>query len=204
MFAIYNINGRAFRDNLETLRRVRQPDSVLDTQVQADVAQDETIVIQGSDDQYSLGDQSKVNAYRKMVHANERMVIVHAYQIMTHPVKTLTSNISITEAYEEFEKYGVNQFPVYTPQLQLQGMVTRFQALQAMQQTPSAPLSTIISADVITADPVSDIRRVASVMTDYQLSAVPVVNEDDKLVGIVSKTDIVKALVQDPPLSLWA
>ena len=204
MFAIYNINGRTFRDNLEALKKVRKPHLVDATQDQRDTAQDETIVIQGTGTTEALSDRNKVNAYRQMLHANEKTVLVHAYQIMSHPVKTLTSNITVRQAYEEFEKYGVSQFPVYTPQLKLIGMITRLQIVQAMLQPNNPTLDTLLEGDVITADPVSDIRRVAKVMYDYRLTAIPVVNEDDLLVGIISKTDILKALTQDPPLSLWA
>jgi CBS domain-containing protein len=42
------------------------------------------------------------------------------------------------------------------------------------------------------------------VLLDYQLSGLPVVNEREELVGILSRSDILRALVNDPPLSLWA
>jgi len=56
---------------------------------------------------------------------------------------------------------------------------------------------------VIAAAAVTDIRRIAQVMLDYSQSAVPVTNEQDELIGLVSRSDILQAATSDPPLSLW-
>ena len=57
---------------------------------------------------------------------------------------------------------------------------------------------------LLTADPITDIRRVANVMIDFKLHAVPIVESNDILVGIVSKTDIIKAVSHIPHLQLWS
>ena len=64
-------------------------------------------------------------------------------------------------------------------------------------------MSTIMTSEAITADPVTDVRRIAQVMLSYHLSAVPVVDEQDALIGLVSRSDILRAVTSDPPLSLW-
>ena len=61
-----------------------------------------------------------------------------------------------------------------------------------------------MSREVITADPVSDIRRVAQVMLEYHLNAVPIVDEQDTLIGIVSRSDILRAVMNNPPLTMWS
>ena len=61
-----------------------------------------------------------------------------------------------------------------------------------------------MSKEVITSDPVSDIRRIAQVMQQYKLHAVPIVDEQDALIGIVSRSDILRALINDPPLNIWS
>ena len=57
---------------------------------------------------------------------------------------------------------------------------------------------------LITADPITDIRRVAKVMIDFKLHAIPIVEENDILIGIVSKTDIIKAVSHIPQFHLWS
>jgi acetoin utilization protein AcuB len=60
-----------------------------------------------------------------------------------------------------------------------------------------------MTAEVINADPVTDVRRIARVMLSYHLSAIPVVDEQDALIGLVSRIDILRAVTSEPPLSLW-
>jgi CBS domain-containing protein len=61
----------------------------------------------------------------------------------------------------------------------------------------------VMSTPVVTADPVTDIRRIAQVMLQHQADGVPIVNETEALVGFVSRSDILRAIIADPPLSLW-
>jgi CBS domain-containing protein len=61
-----------------------------------------------------------------------------------------------------------------------------------------------MSQQVITADPVSDVRRIAQVMLEYHLYSVPIVDEMDKLIGIVARSDILRAVMNDPPLNMWS
>jgi CBS domain-containing protein len=40
-------------------------------------------------------------------------------------------------------------------------------------------------------------------MLEGGLSAVPILNESERIVGIVSRTDVLRAVMTDPPVSLW-
>jgi CBS domain-containing protein len=51
--------------------------------------------------------------------------------------------------------------------------------------------------------PETDIRRLARVLLDTGLPGLPVVNAQDGVMGFVSRTDILRAVVGDPPLDLW-
>jgi len=51
--------------------------------------------------------------------------------------------------------------------------------------------------------PDSDIRRVAQVLLDTGLPGLPVVDEAGGVAGFISRSDILRAVVTDPPLDLW-
>ena len=48
-----------------------------------------------------------------------------------------------------------------------------------------------------------NIRRVARVLLDTGLPGLPVVDEQGMVTGFVSRSDILRAVVADPPLDLW-
>ncbi|MDX1351395.1 MAG: CBS domain-containing protein [Thiomicrorhabdus sp.] len=209
MFAIYNIDGRRFRDNLENLRKVRSPHNTNQSELNANIAQDETVIIQGvkTEPVASAG----LKSYREMLHLNEREPIFHAYQIMQHPVVTLPVDLPIKEAYQLFKKHGYSQMPVSNLQLQIVGILNYKSLLNIVfEQTGSITFNStqtvedLMQPEVITADPVSDIRRIALAMVEYELTCMPIVNQQDHLVGIVTRTDFLKAIVKDPPISLWS
>jgi CBS domain-containing protein len=61
----------------------------------------------------------------------------------------------------------------------------------------------VMTTPVVAAVPVTDIRRIAAVMIDKGVDGVPITNETGRLLGFVSRGDILRAVVTDPPLSLW-
>ena len=207
MFAIYNIQGRRFRDSLENLKRVYNPQSLNNVNLQSDVAKDETVIIQGVEQEPIS--KKGLAAYDAMIKSNERIPIFHAYQLMTHPVSTLPMNLPLDAAYNILKNQPFNHMPVSDAQLQLVGMLSLTNMLTFMDTVQNGfiagtKVQDAMQEDVITADPVSDVRRIANVMTSYNVTSVPIVNEQDHLVGIITRSDLIKAMIKDPPLSLWS
>ena len=50
----------------------------------------------------------------------------------------------------------------------------------------------IMTKDVVTALPTTSIREISNLMTQHSISAIPIVNEEKKLVGIVTSSDLVR------------
>ena len=61
----------------------------------------------------------------------------------------------------------------------------------------------VMTSPVVAAAPVTDIRRVAAAMLAGGVDGVPVVGDDGDLLGLVSRSDVLRAVIHDPPLSLW-
>ena len=51
--------------------------------------------------------------------------------------------------------------------------------------------------------PDTDIRRLARVLLDTGLPGLPVVDDAGQVIGFVSRSDVLRAVVADPPLDLW-
>mgnify|MGYP000402751719 CR=1 FL=1 len=150
-------------------------------------------------------------AYREMLHISDRQAILHAHQIMSTPVTTAQLTQDTLSAWEQLRQQHCHQLPVLDDRQRIVGMVSEHDLLRVML-IEDAELSflrgktvaDIMSPEVITADPVTDVRRIARVMCVYGLSAVPIVDERDALIGLVSRTDILNSVANEPPLSLWS
>jgi CBS domain-containing protein len=209
MFAIYDVKGRSFRDTLENLQKVRkaQPPRRVSPHLQDQDQGEEHRPAPGKN--YSVSAQAH-QAYRQKLHISERESVIHAHQIMSHPIETMQMTMDIVSAWKRFSKMRYHQLPVLDMRHQIVGMLTERDLLQFLivednqiKSQSNKIVADAMSEGVITADPVTDVRRIAKVMLDYRQSAVPITDEHDTLCGLVSRSDILQAAAVDPPLSLW-
>ena len=107
------------------------------------------------------------------------------------------------------------QAPVVDANGQLVGLVTRADLLKP-ERLPSPEshalvwhalllqnVKDIMWSPVPGVAPESDLRRVARVLLDTGLPGLPVVDEQGHVTGFVSRSDILRAVVTDPPLDVW-
>lgn len=214
MFAIYNVEGRRFRDTLEKLHKVRESQASAKTPLWSSLTEEEArhIPVSTNAENKTTPLSSKaVQAYREMRHLNQREPIYHAYQLMSYPVSTTTIEMDIVEAQRYFRAHKHQQMPVMSAQRRIVGMLSLVDLLRfividdgQLHYVDGKRVADAMSREVITTDPVSDIRRVAQVMLEYHLNAVPIVDGQDTLIGIVSRSDILRAVMNDPPLTMWS
>ena len=214
MFSVYGVTGQSFRGSMEKLvaipglgsaRRSRGIDQ------DGEELGPELRVFRR--DNHEEGEYHQAaQAYRQMLRVStERAPILHTYQLMSRDVMTLRPDTTVEEAWRQLAARGIGQAPVLDKTLRLVGLVSVQDLLTVInvkdgqvRDILSHSVADVMTSPVVSADPVTDIRRAARVLLDYQLSGLPVVNEQEELVGILTRSDILRALVNDPPLSLWA
>ena len=122
---------------------------------------------------------------------------------------------TVQEAWQFLLDGGIGQAPVVDASQKLVGMLTRAE-LMRLDRLPSPdqaglvwrallmqPVSRVMITPVAGVTAETDLRRLARVLLDTELPGMPVVSETDELVGFVSRSDILKALVNEPPIDLW-
>ncbi|ADG93724.1 CBS domain containing membrane protein [Arcobacter nitrofigilis DSM 7299] len=151
-----------------------------------------------------------INSYKKIANMDTSELIYQVKDIMTKDVFTVGTKTTIEEAYHFLKEYDFVQIPVVSIDRKIIGLISKKIILNLLmadidnvKEILNRKLEDVFLPEVITTDPISDIRRVAKVMIDYNLDAVPVV-DDDILFGIISKTDILKAVSHLPKLQLWS
>lgn len=212
MFAIYNNNGLSFRSTIDNLYTLSNVDSIARVRNNTE---------EGLPKDHSLKSRKKLyenqniegakSVYKKMANIDTKEPVFHVQDLMTRDVISLNEENTLLEAYELMQEHEFRQIPVLNKDHnQLIGLVTQEFILDLLvgdlefaQNIMERELSTFDFKEVITSDPITDIRRVAKVMVDFSLTAIPVVDQDDNLLGIVSRANILKAVANTPPMQIW-
>jgi CBS domain-containing protein len=206
MFSIYGMTGQVFSGTLEAMNRVYP---LARTRNARGVAKDGDDI--GVESLTTPLQQDAIRAYRKMLPDDlERGPLIHAGQIMSHPVTVLHQGSAVVEAWRVLQRRGIHQAPVLDDTQRLIGMVNERDLLTVIDidgdrvlENLKRRVSDVMTTPVVAAVPVTDIRRIAAAMIEGGLSAVPIVSESERIIGIVSRTDVLRAVITDPPLSLW-
>jgi len=208
MFAVYNKGSVQFRSTSDNLYNLKNVDKSAQSRHKPD---DEMYhKIEKDSDKKQEYTNKSLQAYKKIANMDTTEVIYHVRDIMTQKCISINENDSLNDAFILLKEKQISQIPIVTHTNQIVNMINKKVILNLIMEnfdqgriTLSKSLKNIQLDEFITADPISDIRRVAQVMIKYKIDAIPIVDNRDVLVGIVSKTDIIKAVSYIPDLRLW-
>lgn len=218
MFSLYGLSGQDFRGTLEQLSALPGVASLRHTRGLAREGEEPLPAFFEHVEAYAggvassnAGDEGAIQSYRDTLNLEQpRDPLCHAYQIMTKDVFTVAPEMLATAAWRALLGQGVRQAPVVDDTHSVIGLVTERALLTTFNLERKQKRSSIthhvrdvMVSPAICVDPVTDIRHIARAMVDFDLPSVPVVNESRQLLGLVSRGDILRAVIADPPLSLW-
>lgn len=132
--------------------------------------------------------------------APERRPARRALDLMARPVTTLPLGATVAEARQLFVSRRFRHVPVVDEGGQLVGILSDRDLLP--ERNGDLPVDALMSSPVWTAAPETPLREVASLMFERRVGALPIVDEG-ALVGILTRSDILRSLVVEPPLDLW-
>lgn len=215
MFSIYGVTGQTFHGPLEQLIQVPGVIRAHHARGTAREGEEPGAGIPPParrTDQDGANYEAAARAYQGMWHREtERGPLYHAYQIMSREVTAVRAESRIEEAWRTLVTGRIRQAPVLDSAHRLVGIVSERDLLTvlnveggAVRDVLARTVAEVMASPVVSADPAADIRRIARVLLNTGFTGVPVVNETGEMVGFVSRGDILRAVVADPPLSLWA
>ena len=118
---------------------------------------------------------------------------------MTTEYMSLKSNMTVDEAFDRIRKTGGEKEDIYTCYVidtsrRLQGIVT---VKELLLNSKSSVIEDIMTTNVISTHTLDDQEEVAKTLARYDLTAIPVVDKENRLVGIVTVDDAIDVIQEE-------
>ena len=133
--------------------------------------------------------------------------VAYVQDIMSQQVEALSPNDSLGLALRRFRHNSFHHFPVVDEHLQVHGILSDRDVLNALIENNDIqhhPVSRYASRPVVCIRPQADIRQAAQTLYQYNIGALPVVDDQQQLCGILTPSDILRTLSHYGPMELWA
>ena len=212
MFSLYGISGPIFTGTLEALGRLpsvmrRRPAAA----VRAIEERAEAAPGEAASAAETLPARQAVDAYQSMLPENlERGPLYHADQIMQPRVITVGDDDDVARAWRVLVGHQIHQAPVLDASEALVGIVSERNLLTAFNVDEAGvrdvlhkQVRDVMTSPVVAASPDTELRQIVRVMLARDVDGVPITTEGGRLLGFISRSDILAAVVNDPPLSVW-
>lgn len=218
MFSVHGITGRVFTGTVEQLRHIDKVHTVARLQPLEpnDLVVEPEFFVPAFEAETAhpkaLLPATAVAAYAQVGQPDiPRQPLDKVGQLMTQPAVTVRADMPLSMAATLLARHRVGQVPVLDDKGQLVGLLLRadlYPTLHSPNATDWAdrmalPVASVMWTPVASVTADTDIRRVAQVLLDTHLPGLPVVDEHGTPTGFVSRTDILRAVANEPPLDVW-
>lgn len=127
-----------------------------------------------------------------------------AQSYMTAPVRPVDRSATMRELEVLFRDYDFNAFPIVEDSI-LVGVVTKFDFLKNFaftadrllppyEELMARSVGDVMTTELIHVAPTTRLTRVLETMVAHRARSLPVVGDDGKLAGIISREDVMRAL----------
>ena len=220
MFAIYGTSGLMYRGLAEDLRRVVPTlrsvrTRALEPEFDRPLQMPETGTPPDAEHRGSA--HAALSAYSQLQRAPlARRPLRSVADVMSRNPVTLSHDMTVRQGWWVLYQNGVGQAPVLGRDGLVIGLLSRAELMQperlptpdghalVWQALMAQPLTQVMLSPVPAVSAEVELRRLALVLLDTGLQGLPVVDGEGRVEGFVTRTDILKAVVHDPPLDLWA
>lgn len=152
-----------------------------------------------------------IKAYEENIKPEKGKLIVVAEEIMTRGVVTIEDHETVDKAWALMAKFNISHLPVYGENKSLIGLISTGDILKKLVVNDDGLLGgsrikvvkELMNQKIFSTQAKTDIRKIALVMSEFNIGSVLIVNEFAELLGIISSRDLVRRLAKEPPLALY-
>ncbi len=207
MFIVYSPEGQSFVGSVQQLPAIKVDPATRINKV------DETLLkqldVNSGKQEQNAPYSSALNAY-KSISKTDRKLIVKAAELMSSPVITVNSSESIENAWKIMQDKQIKHLPVID-RGELVGICNQSSILGRviidkqgrLEGVKPELVSETMNEIVVTTSSDTDIRHVAQALTEMDIDALLIMDQNQDLKGIVTSSDLLRRLANEPPLELY-
>lgn len=154
-----------------------------------------------SHDRHESGHNSAIKNYIKQgdqKHRNSKLM--HAKDVYSRPVYSVSPQTTVKEALDLMEKYRFHHLPILNDKKQVVGIVSD---RDIVGKRNHEKVEKHMNRDVKTAKESTEVTLLAREMIRHGIGCLPILNHEERLVGIVTKTDLLECLARTMPLDQY-
>ncbi len=211
MFAVYGVGG-AQAPYVRGQFRTRKVTKVSKVSVLEPIGQDD----QSSEQPSLLSSSFSPVRFYEQVQALSQATpsAIVARDIMTSPVTTLSITASLAEAWEMVKHQRFRHIPIQSQNGELVGILsdrdlsrgtveTALSGTKGAADLAEVTIEKLVSHPVLVAALEATILAIARVLLEERIGAIPVVSQDQKLLGMITRSDILRVIVSHPNFEQW-
>jgi CBS-domain-containing membrane protein len=224
MFSVYGVMGRLFSGSLDQMGQVGGVNTLTRTRAIAPIGREPSASDTGDNLRRVSGagaaeaaPHSPIAAYVQVQSGDvQRHPLTRVRDVMSRKLITVPLQSTLHDGWQRLSDQGVGQAPVVDDKGMLVGMLLRADLLRhehlpgphanplVWRAWLAKPVAEVMWTPVPSALAQTELRQVARVLIDTGLPGLPVVDAEGTVAGFVSRTDLLRAIVNDPPLDLWS
>ncbi|HEX5690242.1 MAG TPA: CBS domain-containing protein, partial [Roseiflexaceae bacterium] len=137
------------------------------------------------------------SCYRHHAAGEVRKAIMHVHDHMRSAPVTISADANLQSALRVLQERAVRRLPVTDDGGRIVGIVTERDLLLAASHYVAAPIEvdSIMRRSVVTATPEMPLADAAMLMVEHKIGGLPVLDAEQRLVGIITESDIFRAFV---------
>jgi magnesium transporter len=121
--------------------------------------------------------------------------------VMTTEVARMSESLTVREALEELSRIAENLETIYYIYIvdendHLRGAVSARRLVTHLNK-PKMPITELMERNLVTVEATDDQEAVAAKVADYDFFAIPVVDNEQRLVGIITHDDVIDVLERE-------
>lgn len=116
-----------------------------------------------------------------------------ARDVMTKAPRTLWLDDSVGDAWHALDDLAIRHLPIVDRQDHLVGMISDRDLVRTSRDS-NRPLTTLMHPDVVAVGPEAPLELVIERIVEHRVGAIPVVDAQANVIGIVSYVDVLRAI----------